>query len=89
MWRTPAGVAYPLRVLDAEVSDRDILDLTNPAAIAAFFGRLGYDVSQRHEQVPENLGLGDASTIRRVERGIPGRVPRVAGVAHQGRSPRA
>lgn len=68
MWRTPAGVAYPLRVLDAEVTDRDILDLTDPAAIAAFFGRLGYDVSLRHEQAPENLGLGDASAIRRVER---------------------
>lgn len=58
-------------MLDAEITPREILDLTNAAMLRGLFERLGYPAALEIKQAPENLGITDATltrAIRRVEK---------------------
>jgi hypothetical protein len=46
----------------------DVQVLSDANAIAAFFGRLGYDTNDRTFQTPANLGITAESTLRRIRR---------------------
>jgi hypothetical protein len=57
-------------ILDIELNHHDIQTLNSPDAIAAFFGRLGYNTNARTPQTPGNLGItadGTARPIKKIE----------------------
>lgn len=49
---------------DIEITAGNILDLSSPDGVAAFFSRLGYDTDRRTKQIPEYLGITASSTLR-------------------------
>jgi Eco57I restriction-modification methylase/restriction endonuclease TaqI-like protein len=53
-------MASPHPTLDLDLSQRDLQDLGNADALAAFFARLGYRTEVRIEQTPGNLGVPDS-----------------------------
>src|SRR5947207_9230199 len=60
----------PPTPLDRELRARDVQDLSNSDAIAAFFATLGYRTEARREQTAANLGIlaeGLQRPIRRIE----------------------
>jgi len=54
---------------DIELTRKDLLDLSSPGALTAFFARLRYDTSTRTPHSAASLGLSDAvaKPIRRIE----------------------
>ena len=53
---------------DLELPDEHVQLLSDADAIAAFFGRLGYNTNARTVQTPGNLGITSESTLRRIRR---------------------
>src|SRR5207249_837547 len=57
--------------VDQAIGVRDVQPLANADAVAAFFARLGYDISARLPQTPAAMGMsteGLRRKIRRIER---------------------
>lgn len=50
--------------IDVDLQERDIQDLASADAIAAFFGRLGWNTNKRCQQQPEHLGLDSEAALR-------------------------
>ena len=46
----------------------DVQLLSDADAVAAFFGRLGYDTNPRTIQTPGNLGITSENTLRRIRK---------------------
>lgn len=53
---------------DADLSERDVQELSTADAVAAFFARLGYDTNARTIQTPGNLGIGTEGTLAPIKR---------------------
>ena len=53
---------------DADLSEREVQELSSADALAAFFARLGYDTNARTVQTPGNLGIGTEGTLRPIKR---------------------
>lgn len=53
---------------DLELRAEDVQLLSDPDAVAAFFGRLGYDTNPRTIQTPGNLGITSENTLRRIRK---------------------
>jgi hypothetical protein len=53
---------------DLEIKPREILELSSPDGIAAFFSRLGYHTDSRLEQTAENLGITSEAVAKPIER---------------------
>lgn len=51
-----------------ELSASDVQSLNNGDAVAALFSRLGYNVNERTEQAPGNLGITAEGTVRPIRR---------------------
>jgi hypothetical protein len=54
--------------LDLELGLADVQSLNNANAIAGLFARLGYNVNERTEQAPGNLGITAEGTVRPIRR---------------------
>ncbi len=55
-------------ILDIDLTHQDILGLSRPDAIAAFFARLGYNTNARTPQTPGNLGITAEGTVRPIKK---------------------
>ncbi len=53
---------------DCELATKDVQDLANADAVAAFFARLGYHTDSRTEQTAANLGITAEGAARPIER---------------------
>jgi hypothetical protein len=55
-------------MLDAEITARDILDLTNADKLRALCERLGYPAAPKIAQTPGNLNITDPTLVRAIQR---------------------
>ena len=53
---------------DVELSASDVQSLNSADAVAGLFARLGYNVNERTEQSPGNLGITADGTVRPIRR---------------------
>lgn len=55
-------------ISDVELSASDVQSLNNADAVAALFARLSYNINERTEQAPGNLGITADGTVRPIRR---------------------
>jgi rubrerythrin len=53
---------------DVNLTSGDVQQLSSPDQVAAFFGRLGYDVAARLQQTPAALGITPEAVQRKIQR---------------------